>query len=139
MKKIIFTGGGTAGHVTPNLALMEKLDRNEWEVHYIGTADGVEKQLVGSRDDVIYHEIAWGKLRRYFDWKNFTDPFRVLKGYRQSKKILREVQPSVLFSKGGFVSVPVVAAAKGRCPPEAPEPSRMLKWHERPSRIRSST
>lgn len=116
MKKIVFTGGGTAGHATPNIALMEKLDRNEWEVHYIGTADGVEKQIVGSRDDVIYHEIAWGKLRRYFDWRNFTDPFRVIKGYFQSRKILKELKPAVLFSKGGFVSVPVVAAAKGKCP-----------------------
>lgn len=116
MKKIVFTGGGTAGHATPNLALMEKLDRREWEVHYIGTADGVEKNLVGARSDVIYHEIAWGKLRRYFDWRNFTDPFRVIKGYFQSKKIIKEVKPDVLFSKGGFVSVPVVAAAKGKCP-----------------------
>ncbi len=103
-------------HVTPNLALMERLDRNEWNVHYIGTADGIEKKLIGERDDVVYHEIAWGKLRRYFSWKNFTDPFRVVKGYFQSRRILNEVQPDVLFSKGGFVSVPVVAAAKGKCP-----------------------
>jgi len=117
MKKvIIFTGGGTAGHATPNLALMEKLDRSEWEVHYIGTAEGIEKKIVGTRDDVIYHEIAWGKLRRYFSWRNFTDPFRVMKGYRQSRRIIRQLKPDVLFSKGGFVSVPVVAAARGRCP-----------------------
>ena len=117
MKKvIIFTGGGTAGHATPNLALMEKLDRSEWEVHYIGTAEGIEKKIVGQRDDVIYHEIAWGKLRRYFSWRNFSDPFRVMKGYRQSRRIIRQLKPAVLFSKGGFVSVPVVAAARGRCP-----------------------
>ena len=115
-KTIIFTGGGTAGHATPNLALMEKLDRAEWDVHYIGTAEGIEKKIVGERDDVIYHEIAWGKLRRYFSWKNFTDPFRVIKGYCQSRRIIRDVKPDVLFSKGGFVSVPVVAAAKGKCP-----------------------
>ncbi len=121
MKTIIFTGGGTAGHATPNLALMEKLDRSEWDVHYIGTADGVEKQLIGNRSDVTYHEIAWGKLRRYFDWKNFTDPFRVIKGYFQSKKIIKELKPAVLFSKGGFVSVPVVAAAKDKCPVVAHE------------------
>ena len=121
MKTIVFTGGGTAGHVTPNLALMEKLDRSEWEVHYIGTAEGVEKELVGNRDDVIYHEIAWGKLRRYFDWRNFTDPFRVIKGYFQARKIIKEIRPAVLFSKGGFVSVPVVAAAKGKCPVVAHE------------------
>lgn len=116
MKTIVFTGGGTAGHVTPNLALMERLDRNEWTVHYIGTKEGIEKTLVGERADVIYHEVAWGKLRRYFSLKNLTDPFRVLKGYVQSRKILKAVKPDVLFSKGGFVSVPVVAAAKGICP-----------------------
>lgn len=116
MKTIIFTGGGTAGHVTPNLALMERLDRSEWTVHYIGTADGIEKTLVGDREDLVYHEVAWGKLRRYFSWKNFTDPFRVIKGYAQSRKIMKTVKPDVLFSKGGFVSVPVVAAAKGKCP-----------------------
>ena len=119
-KVIIFTGGGTAGHVTPNLALMEQFDRNEWDVHYIGT-DGVEKKLIGNRDDVTYHEIAWGKLRRYFDWKNFSDPFRVIKGYRQSKKLIKDLKPAVLFSKGGYVSVPVVAAAKGKCPVVAHE------------------
>ncbi len=116
MKTIIFTGGGTAGHVTPNLALMERLDRSEWDVHYIGTADGLEKGLLSDRADLTYHEIAWGKLRRYFSWKNFSDPFRVLKGYQQSRKIIKAVHPDVLFSKGGFVSVPVVAAAKGHCP-----------------------
>lgn len=121
MKTIVFTGGGTAGHVTPNLAIMEKLDRSVWDVHYIGTAEGVEKELVGTRDDVTYHEIAWGKLRRYFSWKNFTDPFRVIKGYFQAKKIIKEIKPAVLFSKGGFVSVPVVAAAKGKCPVVAHE------------------
>ena len=115
-KTIIFTGGGTAGHVTPNLALMEKLDRSEWEVHYIGTAEGIEKQIIGNRDDVVYHEIAWGKLRRYFDLRNLTDPFRVQKGYRQSRAIIREVKPAVIFSKGGYVSVPVVGAARGLCP-----------------------
>lgn len=121
MKTILFTGGGTAGHVTPNLALIEKLDQTEWNIHYIGTADGIEKRLIEQLGFVSYHEIAWGKLRRYFDWKNFTDPFRVVKGYFQSKKIIRAVKPDVLFSKGGYVSVPVVAAAKGKCPVVAHE------------------
>lgn len=116
MKTIIFTGGGTAGHVTPNLALMERLDRTEWNVHYIGTKEGIERELIGGREDVVYHEIAWGKLRRYFSFRNFTDPFRVIKGYFQSQKIIKTVKPDVVFSKGGFVSVPVVAAAKGKCP-----------------------
>ena len=116
MKTIIFTGGGTAGHVMPNLALMDRLDKNEWTVHYIGTAEGIEHELLKGRPEVVYHAIAWGKLRRYFSWKNFTDPFRVVKGYFQSRRIIRTVKPDVLFSKGGYVSVPVVMAAKGQCP-----------------------
>ncbi len=116
MKTIIFTGGGTAGHVMPNLALMDRLDKSEWTVHYIGTAEGIEHELLKGRPEVVYHAIAWGKLRRYFSWKNFTDPFRVVKGYFQSRRIIRAVKPDVLFSKGGYVSVPVVMAAKGQCP-----------------------
>ena len=116
MRTIIFTGGGTAGHVMPNLALMDRLDKSEWTIHYIGTAEGIERELLRQRPEVVYHAIAWGKLRRYFSWKNFTDPFRVVKGYFQSKKIMRDVKPDVLFSKGGYVSVPVVMAARGKCP-----------------------
>jgi UDP-N-acetylglucosamine--N-acetylmuramyl-(pentapeptide) pyrophosphoryl-undecaprenol N-acetylglucosamine transferase len=114
-KTIVFTGGGTAGHVTPNLALIEKLDRAEWDIHYIGTS-GMEKGLVEAVDGVTYHEIDSGKLRRYASLKTLTMPIHVLKGYHQSKKILKALKPAVLFSKGGYVSVPVVAAAKGVCP-----------------------
>ena len=89
MKTIVFTGGGTAGHVTPNLALMDKLDKKEWNIHYIGTKEGIERQLIEPLPYVTYHAIAWGKLRRYFSWKNFTDPFRVLKGYCQARRILK--------------------------------------------------
>ena len=116
MKTIIFTGGGTAGHVMPNLALLDRLDKSEWTIHYIGTEEGIEHELLAQRPEVVYHAVAWGKFRRYFSWKNFTDPFRVMKGYFQSKKIIKAVKPDVLFSKGGYVSVPVVMAAKGRCP-----------------------
>ena len=116
MKKIIvFTGGGTAGHVTPNLALIEKLDRAEWDIHYIGTS-GMEKDLIAAVPDVTYHEIDSGKLRRYLSLKTLTMPIHVQKGYHQAKRILKELKPAVLFSKGGYVSVPVVAAAKGICP-----------------------
>ncbi|MBQ5991823.1 MAG: undecaprenyldiphospho-muramoylpentapeptide beta-N-acetylglucosaminyltransferase [Clostridia bacterium] len=116
MKKVIvFTGGGTAGHVTPNLALIEKLDRSEWDIHYIGTS-GMEKELLKAVPDVIYHEIDSGKLRRYASLKTLTMPFHVQKGYRQAKNILKALKPAVVFSKGGYVSVPVVAAAKGLCP-----------------------
>ncbi len=114
-KTIVFTGGGTAGHVTPNLALIEKLDRAEWDIHYIGTS-GMEKDLLKPVEDVTYHEIDSGKLRRYASLKTLSMPFHVQKGYRQAKRILKELKPAVLFSKGGYVSVPVVAAAKGICP-----------------------
>lgn len=111
MKKIVLTGGGTAGHVTPNIALMPKLKECGYEIHYIGSYDGIEKKLIEEMG-IPYYGISSGKLRRYFDWKNFTDPFRVLKGFRQAKKLLKQIQPDVVFSKGGFVTVPVVQAAK---------------------------
>ncbi len=114
-KTIVFTGGGTAGHVTPNLALIEKLDRAEWDIHYIGT-DGMEKDLLKAVPDVTYHEIDSGKLRRYASLKTLSMPFHVQKGFHQAKKILKTLKPAVLFSKGGYVSVPVVAAAKRICP-----------------------
>ncbi len=110
MKKIILTGGGTAGHVTPNIALLPELKKRGYEVSYIGSYNGMEKELVKSAG-VPYSGIASGKLRRYFDLKNFTDPFRVIHGYFQAKRILKKERPDVVFSKGGFVSVPVVLAA----------------------------
>ncbi|MBR3129310.1 MAG: glycosyltransferase, partial [Clostridia bacterium] len=104
-KTIVFTGGGTAGHVTPNLALIEKLDRAEWDIHYIGT-DGMEKALVEAVPGVTYHEIDSGKLRRYLSAKTLTMPIHVQRGYLQAKKLIRELKPDVIFSKGGYVSVP---------------------------------
>ena len=109
-KKIILTGGGTAGHVTPNIALMPSLRKMGYEIKYIGSYEGIEKGLI-EEQGVPYFGISSGKLRRYFDWKNFSDPFRVLKGYFQAKSILKKEKPDVVFSKGGFVSVPVVRAA----------------------------
>ena len=111
MKKIILTGGGTAGHVTPNLALLPLLKEHGYEVRYIGSYTGIEKTLV-EQAGIPYDGISSGKLRRYFDWKNFTDPFRVLKGYGEARKLLKKYQPEIVFSKGGFVAVPVVMAAK---------------------------
>ena len=111
MKRIILTGGGTAGHVTPNIALIPELKKRGYEISYIGSADGIEKKLINELH-IPYYEVAAGKLRRYFDWKNFTDPARVVKGYMQAKKIIKSVRPNVIFSKGGFVTVPVVMAAK---------------------------
>ena len=111
MKKIILTGGGTAGHVTPNIALLPELKKRGYEISYIGSYEGMEKQLIEDCG-IPYTGIASGKLRRYFDIKNFSDPFRVIKGYFQARGILKRERPDVVFSKGGFVSVPVVLAAK---------------------------
>ncbi|MCI7814711.1 MAG: undecaprenyldiphospho-muramoylpentapeptide beta-N-acetylglucosaminyltransferase [Lachnospiraceae bacterium] len=113
MKRIILTGGGTAGHVTPNIALLPRLKELGYDIHYIGSYDGIEKKLIEELH-IPYYGISSGKLRRYFDVKNFTDPFKVLKGYGQAKKLMKTLKPDVVFSKGGFVSVPVVLAAKHR-------------------------
>ena len=110
-KKIILTGGGTAGHVTPNIALIPHLKEAGYEIVYIGSYDGIEKKLISDFPEIRYYGIATGKFRRYLDLKNLTDPFRVIKGYAEAKKILKKEKPDVLFSKGGFVSVPVVRAA----------------------------
>ena len=110
MKKIVLTGGGTAGHVTPNIALLPHLIKAGYEVSYIGSYNGIEKNLMEGLN-VTYYGISSGKLRRYFDVKNFTDPFRVIKGFSEAKKLIRKIQPDIVFSKGGFVSVPVVVAA----------------------------
>lgn len=111
MSKIILTGGGTAGHVTPNIALLPGLREAGFDILYIGSYSGIEKSLM-EKEGVAYSGIATGKFRRYFDLKNFTDPFRVVKGYFQAKAMVKEFKPDVVFSKGGFVSVPVVLAAK---------------------------
>ncbi len=111
MKKIILTGGGTAGHVTPNLALIPSLRERGYEIRYIGSYQGIEKNLIEDAG-IPYDGISSGKLRRYFDLKNFTDPFRVLKGCGEARKLLKQYKPDVVFSKGGFVAVPVVLAAR---------------------------
>ncbi|MDD7664691.1 MAG: undecaprenyldiphospho-muramoylpentapeptide beta-N-acetylglucosaminyltransferase [Lachnospiraceae bacterium] len=111
MKKIILTGGGTAGHVTPNIALLPALKEAGYEVEYIGSYNGMEKELI-EKEGIPYHGISSGKLRRYFDWKNFSDPFRVIHGYGQARSLIKKIKPAIIFSKGGFVSVPVVLAAK---------------------------
>ncbi len=109
-KKIVLTGGGTAGHVTPNLALLPELQKEGYEIYYIGSYDGIEKKLI-TDTGIPYYGVSTGKLRRYMDAKNFSDPFRIIKGFAEAKKILKKIKPDVVFSKGGFVSVPVVRAA----------------------------
>ena len=111
MKTIILTGGGTAGHVTPNLALLPSLKEEGYDIHYIGSYNGIERKLIENAG-IPYHGISSGKLRRYFDLKNFSDPFRVVKGYFEALKLMKKYKPDVVFSKGGFVAVPVVLAAK---------------------------
>lgn len=108
--KIIMTGGGTAGHVTPNLALIPELKKRGFDIKYIGSKEGIEKEIIGDAN-IEYFPISSGKLRRYFDMKNFSDPFKVMKGIYQAKRILDKEKPDVVFSKGGFVAVPVVIAA----------------------------
>lgn len=107
--KIIMTGGGSAGHVTPNLALIPKLKKLGYEIQYIGTADGIERKIIEG-ENIKYNIISSGKLRRYLDIKNFSDPFKVIKGIFDAKQIIKREKPNIIFSKGGFVSVPVVIA-----------------------------
>ena len=111
MKHIVLTGGGTAGHVTPNIALIPVLKEAGYQISYIGSYNGIERKLIEELG-IPYYGISSGKLRRYFDVKNFTDPFRVIKGFHEAKKLLKQLKPDVVFSKGGFVTVPVVIAAK---------------------------
>lgn len=113
MKRIVMTGGGTAGHVTPNIALIPRLKKMGYEIHYIGTKDGIERGLIEAQG-ISYHSISAGKLRRYLDLKNLTDTFRVVRGFNDAMSVLRKLKPDVVFSKGGFVSCPVVWAAKMR-------------------------
>ncbi len=113
MKRIILTGGGTAGHVTPNIALLPRLKELQYDIHYIGSYNGMEKDLI-EQMGIPYHGISSGKLRRYHSWQNFTDPFRVIKGFQEAKRLVKILKPDVIFSKGGFVSVPVVLAGKSR-------------------------
>ena len=111
MKTILLTGGGTAGHVTPNLALLPSLKEAGYDIHYIGSYNGIERKLIENAG-IPYDGISSGKLRRYFDIKNFSDPIRVLKGYGEALRLMKKYKPDVVFSKGGFVAVPVVLAAK---------------------------
>lgn len=110
MKKIVLTGGGTAGHVTPNIALIPYLKQEGYEIYYIGSKGGMEEELI-KKCGIPYYGISSGKLRRYFDKKNFSDIFKVIKGIFQAKHLIHKIKPDVVFSKGGFVAVPVVIGA----------------------------
>lgn len=110
MKKILFTGGGSAGHVVPNIALINYLKDFGWKSHYIGSYDGIEKTLI-SPLNIPYYGISTGKLRRFKSWRNLLTPFQVLTGIGQAWRLLGRIRPAVVFSKGGFVAFPVVFAA----------------------------
>ena len=112
MKRIVLTGGGTAGHVTPNMALVPSLKEAGYDIQYIGSYNGIEKRLIEEMG-IPYHGISSGKLRRYFDPKNFSDPFKVMKGYLEASHIIHKLKPDIVFSKGGFVSVPVLQQKDG--------------------------
>ncbi|MHB0803342.1 glycosyltransferase, partial [Bacillus thuringiensis] len=107
-KTILFTGGGTAGHVMINIVLIPKFIEKGWRVEYIGSKNGIEKSLV---QNVKYNSVSTGKLRRYWDWENFKDPFKIIRGCLQSYKLIKKTKPDVIFSAGGFVSVPVAIGA----------------------------
>jgi UDP-N-acetylglucosamine--N-acetylmuramyl-(pentapeptide) pyrophosphoryl-undecaprenol N-acetylglucosamine transferase len=109
-QSIVFTGGGTAGHVTPNLALIKEFSADGWTINYIGSADGIEKGMI-QNIGIPFHAVNSGKLRRYFSLKNILDPFKILVGIAQSFWLFHKLKPDVVFSKGGFVAFPVVVGA----------------------------
>lgn len=112
MSTIVVTGGGTAGHVMPHLALKPHLDNHFGKVVYIGSKNGMEKDIVKKHGGFEFYEIETVKLDRSKILKNLLIPFKYLKGKTQAKKILKQVRPSIIFSKGGYVALPVVSAAK---------------------------
>ena len=97
MKKILLTGGGTAGHVTPNIALLPDLIAEGYDIHYIGSYEGLDKKLITAQG-IHYDGIATGKFRRYLSAKNLTDPFRVIKGFQQAKKLIRDYKPDAVLN-----------------------------------------
>ncbi|RIM65915.1 UDP-N-acetylglucosamine--N-acetylmuramyl-(pentapeptide) pyrophosphoryl-undecaprenol N-acetylglucosamine transferase, partial [Staphylococcus arlettae] len=111
MSKIAFTGGGTVGHVSVNLSLIPTALAKGHEAFYIGSQKGIEREMIESQlPEIKYHVISSGKLRRYLSFDNFKDIFKVLKGIIDARRVLKKEKPDLLFSKGGFVSVPVVIA-----------------------------
>lgn len=110
MKKIVLTGGGTAGHIYPALAVAESLDK-DYEIHFIG-GNGMEKEIIEKEKDITFHGIRTVKLERKLTPKNLLIPIKLIKAIKDAKKVLNEIKPNVIFSKGGFVSVPTVIAGR---------------------------
>ncbi len=109
-RRVILTGGGTAGHVTPNLAIVPLLRRQGFDIRYIGTSRGMERELI-IKENIPYYAVPAGKLRRYADVRNITDIMRIKLGFLKSIFLIATIGPDVVFSKGGFVACPVVWAA----------------------------
>jgi UDP-N-acetylglucosamine--N-acetylmuramyl-(pentapeptide) pyrophosphoryl-undecaprenol N-acetylglucosamine transferase len=110
-KKIVLVGGGTGGHVFPLLNLTKFLETRYPETifHWIGEAESIESKVTGE-NQIPFSPIVCGKLRRYFSPQTLLMPFQVLTGVVQSIIILRREKPTVIFSKGGYVSLPVAIA-----------------------------
>ena len=111
-RSIVLTGGGTAGHVMPNLALVDKLKKHFNKIYYLGTREGIEYQLVKNRADIEFIEIPAVKFRRTVSLSNFSIPFKLFNSIKKAKSILKKIQPSIIFSKGGYVAIPVAIAGK---------------------------
>ena len=112
MSTIVLCGGGTAGHVMPNIALLKHLKKHFTNIYYIGSHNGIEKEIVSEQSGIKYYEITAVKLIRGLNLKNLAIPFKLIKGFNQAKQILKKLNPDIVFSKGGYVSVPVTFAAK---------------------------
>ena len=110
MPSIVFTGGGTAGHVAPNIALIQEFRHKGWDIAYVGSAEGIENQMIKPLG-IPFYSVKSGKLRRYLSVKNLLDPFKIVLGIFQAFVLLAKLKPDVVFSKGGFVAFPVVVGA----------------------------
>lgn len=110
--KILLTGGGTAGHVMPHLALLDDLRKNFKDIIYVGSISGMEKDIIKNQKNIKYFPIETTKFVRKKFWKNLFIPFKLIKGINQSRKIIKSEKPDIVFSKGGYVSLPVVIASK---------------------------
>ena len=111
MKTIVLTGGGTAGHCTPHFAMLEKLKKHFDKIYYIGSINGIEKTLACEKG-IPYYEIPTVKLKRSLTFSNLKIPFALINSINSAKRVLKELNPTVVFSKGGFVGLPVTIASK---------------------------
>ncbi|MCL2088244.1 MAG: undecaprenyldiphospho-muramoylpentapeptide beta-N-acetylglucosaminyltransferase [Oscillospiraceae bacterium] len=110
--KILFTGGGTMGHVSLNIALIPLFQKEGWETIYIGSQDGIEKTEIKKLESVPYYTVSTGKLRRYMSMQNVKDIPGIFRGIAQARSIIKREKPDIVFAKGGFVSVPVIIGAR---------------------------